>query len=99
MESRYNCKINCSQTSGVAPKMNLVIPKDFEEFLPFFKKRGISVFVWEADGEWKCSKCDKLIVTVALWKPKHCSTCDIQRSFSLVGINNFKLREAYRVPK
>ena len=87
------------ETSGVEPNMNLVIPKDFEEFLSLFKKVGISVFVWEADGEWKCSKCDKLIVIAAPWKPNRCSSCDKERSFSLVGLNNFKLREVYRVPK
>jgi hypothetical protein len=85
---------------GVEPRLTVVIPKDFEDFLPLFKNVGISVFVWEGDGEWKCRDCEKLTVIAAPWKPKICATCNKKKpSFSLVGLTNFKLSEVYRAPK
>jgi hypothetical protein len=84
----------------VEPRLTVVIPKDFEDFLPLFKNVGISVFVWEGDGEWKCRDCEKLTVIAAPWKPKICATCNKKKpSFSLVGLTNFKLSEVYRAPK
>lgn len=84
----------------VEPNLVVVIPKEFEDFLRLFKNVGISVFIWEGNVEWKCRVCEKITVTAAPWKPELCITCNKKdRSFRLVGLTNFKLREAYRVPK
>ena len=84
----------------VEPNLVIVIPKGFEEFLGFFKNVGISVFIWEGQGKWECTVCKQIKLAEAPWKPTQCIPCDKQgRSFTLVGLNNFKLTEAYHVPK
>lgn len=86
-------------TPGVEPRLNVVMPKNFKNFIPLFKNVGISVFVWECQGEWKCPTCEEITLAEAPWKPRLCSTCNKkERSFTLVGLNKFKLTEAYRVP-
>lgn len=81
------------------PNLVIVMPKDFKEFIPLFKNVRVSVFVWEGQGEWKCPTCEKITLAEAPWKPRLCGSCNKERSFNLVGLNNFKLTEAYRVPK
>lgn len=83
----------------IHPKLCVVIPKDFAEFVPLFRAKEISVFLWEGKLEWKCKRCEKITLGSTPWKPTKCSSCNKnERSLRLVGLRNFKIREAYRVP-
>ena len=86
-------------SSPIEPKLCVVIPPDFADFVPLFKPKEISVFLWEGKLEWKCKECEKITLGSGPWKPMNCGSCKkSNRSLRLIGVRDFKIREAYRVP-
>jgi hypothetical protein len=84
-------------SSPIQPKLCVVIPKDFAEFVPLFKPKGISVFLWEGTLEWECKKCKETTLSSGPWKPMTCnsSLCkDKERSFRLIGLANFEITQS-----
>ena len=80
------------------PKLCVVIPEDFAEFIPLFKAKEISVFTWKGKLEWRCKKCEEITSGETPWKPLKCSSCGKdERSLRLVGLRDFKISKAYRV--
>jgi hypothetical protein len=83
---------------GTYPKMCVIIPPDFDQFIPLFKAKNISVFLWKGNLEWNCKKCKKTALHSSPWKPKQCSSCKSnERSLNLVNLKDFEITEAYRV--
>ena len=85
----------------IHPKLCVVIPNDFGEFIPLFKVQQISVFLWEGKLEWRCKKCGKITSKEGPWKPSKCghkSCGKSERPLRLVDLKDFELKEAYRVP-
>ena len=83
----------------IYPKLHVVIPEYFAEFVPLFQAKRISVFLWEGKTEWECKKCKKITLNSGPWKPAKCDSCHKNaRSLRLVGLRDFVLKEAYRVP-
>lgn len=79
----------------VYPKLCVVIPPDFAEFIPLFKAKGISVFFWEGTLEWKCKNCKETTLSSGPWKPNECNSCNRkERSLYLVGLADFRIKEA-----
>lgn len=79
------------------PKLCIVIPPDFAEFIPLFKAKEISVFLWEGTVEWECKKCEEIVLGSGPWKPKMCSSSSCkgkERNFRLVGLADFRIKEA-----
>lgn len=79
------------------PKLCVVIPSDFAEFLPLFRPKEISVFLWKGTLEWECTKCKEITPSSGPWKPMTCNSTlcgKKQRSFSLVGLTDFKIKQA-----
>ena len=88
-------------TEGVFPKLCVVIPPDFAEFIPLFKAKEISVFLWEGEVEWKCKKCEKSTFGRTFRRPPKCmnTSCNgKEKDLQLVDLKNFKIGVAYRVP-
>ena len=84
-------------SSPIQPKLCVVIPKDFDEFIPLFKPKEISVFLWEGTLEWECTKCKKITLSSGPWKPMKCSSSSCnkrQRSLRLVGLADFEIKRA-----
>jgi hypothetical protein len=80
---------------GVYPKLCVVLPPDFVEFIPLFKSKDISVFVWEGRLEWKCKDCGKITSGSTRWRPEKCSSCSQKKHpLSLVGLSDFRIKEA-----
>ncbi|MFX0117443.1 MAG: hypothetical protein ACFFB3_23045, partial [Candidatus Hodarchaeota archaeon] len=80
----------------IYPKLFVIIPPDFAEFLPLFKPKKISVFLWEGTLEWECKKCREVTLSSGPWKPVTCDSSSCKgkkRSFSLVGLADFSIRE------
>lgn len=78
-------------------RLCVVIPNDFAEFIPLFKAKEISVFLWEGTVEWKCRKCEEIVLGSGPWKPKKCNSSSCkgkERNFGLVGLADFKIKEA-----
>ena len=85
-------------SSPIKPKLCVVIPKDFAEFIPLFQPGEISVFLWEGKLEWKCKKCGKITSKEGPWKPLKCDSCKKpERSLQLTGLRDLEIKEAYRV--
>ena len=83
-------------SSPIQPKLCVVIPPDFAEFLPLFKAKEISVFLWEGTVEWECKKCEENVLGSGPWKPKTCSSSSCkgkERNFRLVGLADFKIKK------
>ena len=80
----------------IKPKLCVVIPPDFAEFIPLFKAKEISVFLWEGTVEWKCPTCEEITLGSGPWKPRICSSklCNKkQRQFRLVGLADFRIKQ------
>jgi len=75
-------------------KLCVVIPPDFAEFLPLFKPKEISVFLWKGTLKWKCKECGKITSMFGPWKPMKCSSCNKpNRSLSLVDLRDFEIKK------
>jgi len=84
-------------SSPIQPRLCIVIPKDFAEFIPLFRTKDISVFLWEGTLEWECNKCKEITLSSGPWKPMECnsSSCNKkQRSFRLMGLADFEIKQA-----
>jgi len=80
---------------AIYPKLRVVIPPDFAEFIPLFKAKEISVFLWEGTVEWECPICEEIALGSGPWKPRICSSklCNRkQRQFRLVGLADFRIK-------
>ena len=83
----------------IYPKLCVVIPKEFAEFIPLFKAKEVSVFLWEGKSEWKCKHCNEITLEEGPWRPLKCDSCKKpERSLQLIGLRDFEMKEAYRVP-
>lgn len=83
----------------IYPKLCVVIPEKFAEFISLFKAKKISVFLWEGKTEWKCKHCKEITLGEGPWKPLKCVSCGKpDRSLQLTGLKDFEMKEAFRVP-
>jgi len=81
------------------PKLCVVIPEGFAEFIPLFKAKEISVFLWKGKSEWKCKHCKEITLGEGPWKPLKCGSCKKpERSLQITGLRDFEIEEVYRVP-
>lgn len=88
-------KVQLVVRERVYSKLCVVIPPDFAEFIPLFKAKEISVFLWEGTLEWKCKSCEKVTLGSGPWKPMKCSSCRKNgRSLRLVGLADFRIKRA-----
>ena len=90
-------RIGLEHPEKIHPKLCVVIPKDFAEFIPLLKSKEISVFLWEGTLEWECKKCNEITLGSGPWKPVTCdsNSCNgKERSFRLIGLADFEIRRA-----
>jgi len=72
----------------------VVIPKEYERFVPLYRNEGFRVFLWKATRIWECMRCGHLSYVDRPIKPK-CSSKDCNSPEQrLKGIKNAEFEEA-----
>ena len=73
-------------------QVNVIIPREYERFAPFYKNEEIHVWLWEAERIWECMICGNKTVKKGPVRPK-CENCNKYSEHRLIGLQNTRFEE------